>query len=256
MDEVFLESNGRPRRVRGVTVNSASPLLVSLAAQIGFEAIWIEMEHGPTGFERVETLCMAAEAGGIFPLVRLPDGERNNVLRALESGARIILVPMVDDADHARRVVEYGKYAPVGARGFNTRTRGMGFGLLNLEEVMSRANEQTHLFTQVETTAAVENVDDILAVTGLSGIFLGPGDLSVSLGVTGQMTDPRLRELVLSCIEKAKAAGKLSGIFTLPGPLLDAAMEAGCDLVICGGDVMNLGKAWTQLLSDIPGMEE
>ena len=256
MDNLFLDAAGEPRRVRGVTVNSGSPLLVRLAARIGWEAVWIEMEHGPAGFERVEAMCTAAEAGGIAPLVRLPDGERNNVLRALESGARILVVPMVDDAVHARRVVEYGKYAPVGARGYNTRTPGMDFGLEDPVKAMARANERTFLFTQIETPAAVANADEILAVEGLSGIFLGPGDLSVNLGVTGQMTDPRLRGMVLSCIEKAKGAGKLSGIFTLPGPLLEAAMDAGCDLVICGGDVMDLGKAWAQLLAAVPPLQQ
>ena len=251
-DDVFVDENGEPRRVRGVTVNSGSPLLVSLAAQIGFEAIWIEMEHGPSGFERVESLCYAAAAGGVFPLVRLPDGERHHILRVLEVGARIVLVPMVNDVDQARRIVEFGKYPPVGSRGFNTRTPGMGFGLLNLEEVMARANSSTHLFAQIETPQAVENVDEILGVDGLTGIFMGPGDLAVGMGVAGQMADPNLRQAVLSCLEKAKSAGKLTGIFTLPGPLLDAAMDAGCDLVICGGDVMNLGPAWTKLLSEIP----
>ncbi len=265
MDDLFLDASGQPRRVRGVTVNSGSPVLVRLAAQIGWEAIWIEMEHGPSGFERVEALCTAAEAGGALPLVRLPDGERHHVLRALESGARIVVVPMVDDAAHARRVVEYGKYSPVGARGFNT-TPGMGFGLTDPVHFphaghglrphrpgAGQANEASHLFTQIETVRAVENVDEILAVEGLSGIFLGPGDLSVNLGVTGQMTDPRLRAMVLSCIEKAKSAGRHCGIFTLPGPLLEAAMEAGCDLVVCGGDVMDLARAWTRLLEGIPG---
>ena len=214
--------------------------------------LWIELEHGPSTFERVENLCTAAEAGDIVPLVRLPDGERHHVLRALEVGARIILVPMVDDADYARKVVEYGKYAPVGARGFNTRTPGLGCGLTDPVEAMARANERTHLFTQVETMKSVANIAEILEVDGLSGIFIGPGDLSLNIGKTGQMADPQLRDIVVGCIEKAKAAGKLSGIFTLPNPLLQAAMDAGCDLVVCGGDVMNLGKAWTQLLEDTP----
>ena len=251
-DDVFLDSEGNPRRIRGVTVNSASPLLVSLAAQVGFEAVWIESEHGPVGFERAETLCLAAEAGGIIPLIRLPDGERHHVLRALEIGARIILVPMVDDAEYARRMVAVGKYPPLGSRGFNTRTRGMGFGMLNLEDALARANNRTHLFAQIETVKAVENVDAILQVDGLSGIFMGPGDLAVSMGCAGQMGDAGLRQAVLSCMAKAKEAGKLSGIFTLPGPLLTAAMEAGCDLVVCGGDVMDLATAWTKLLGEIP----
>ena len=159
---------------------------------------------------------------------------------------------MVDDAEYARRIVDVGKYPPLGHRGFNTRTRGMGFGMLDLQQVLARANAQTHLFAQIETTTALANLDEILAVDGLSGIFMGPGDLAVSMGRPGQMADPELREAVLSSMAKAKASGKLTGIFTLPGPLLSAAMEAGCDLVVCGGDVMDLGKAWTQLLSEIP----
>ena len=251
-DDVFLDQNNHARRIRAVTVNSASPLLVSLAAQIGFEAVWIESEHGPIGFERAETLCLAAEAGGIFPLIRLPDGERHHILRALEIGARIILVPMVDDADYARRIVDVGKYPPLGHRGFNTRTRGMDFGMLDLQDTLARANNRTHLFAQIETTAAVAKIDEILAVDGLSGLFMGPGDLAVSMGRAGQMADPELRETVLSCMAKAKTAGKMTGIFTLPGPLLSAAMDADCDLVVCGGDVMDLGTVWTRLLGEIP----
>ena len=214
--------------------------------------MWIEIEHGPVGFEQAETLCLAAEAGGIVPLIRLPDGERHHVLRALEIGARIILVPMVNDAAYAKRIVDVGKYAPIGNRGFNIRTRHAGFGFENLEATLARANARTHLFAQIETPEAVANVDDILAVDGLSGIFMGPGDLAVCMGKAGQMADAQLREAVTSCMVKAKKAGKLSGIFTLPGPLLSGALDAGCDLVICGGDVMDLGTAWTELLATIP----
>ncbi len=210
------------------------------------------MEHGPVGFEGVDTLSLAAEAGGIFPLVRLPDGERHHVLRALESGARIILVPMVNGAEQARKIVEYGKYPPLGGRGFNMRSRGLGMGLKPVEEALALANARTHLFTQIETLEAVENLEEICAVEGLSGVFFGPGDLSMSLGLPGQVNDERVVGTVIDCLKRAKGAGKLTGIFVLPGDLLDAAVDAGCDLVICGGDVMDLAKAWTNLLSAIP----
>ena len=252
MDDVFIDAEGKPRRVRGVTVNSGSTLLVGLAAQVGFEVIWIEVEHGPAGFERIENLCLAAEAGGVLPLVRLPDGERHHVLRALEVGARIILVPMVDDASQAGRMVEYGKYPPLGARGFNTRTRGIGFGLVAPAEALARANARTHLFAQIETLQAVENLDEICAVEGLSGVFIGPGDLSMSMGLLGQPNHPQVVETVLSCMRRAQKAGKLTGIFITPGALLDAALEVGCDLVVCGGDVMDLATAWTNLLGAVP----
>lgn len=227
-------------------------MLASLAAKVGFEAIWIEMEHGPVNFESVDALSLAAEAGGIFPLVRLPDGERHHVLRALESGARIILVPMVNVAEEARKIVEHGKYPPLGQRGFNTRSRGLGMGLEPVVEALALANARTHLFTQIETLEAVENLQEICAVEGLSGVFFGPGDLSMSLGIPGQVNDERVVSMVINCLKRAKSAGKLTGIFVLPGDLLDAAVEAGCDLVICGGDVMDLAKAWKNLLSAIP----
>jgi 2-keto-3-deoxy-L-rhamnonate aldolase RhmA len=252
MDDVFTDAEGRPRRIRGVTINSGSTLLVGLAAQVGFEAIWIEVEHGPAGFERIENLCLAAEAGGVLPIVRLPDGERHHVLRALEVGARIILVPMVDDEAQAGRIVEYGKYPPLGRRGFNTRTRGIGFGLVPPAEAFARANARTHLFTQIETLKAVESLDEICAVEGLSGVFIGPGDLSMSMGYLGQPNHPAVVETVLECMRRAREAGKLTGIFITPGPLLDAAVEAGCALVVCGGDVMDLAAAWTNLLEAVP----
>ena len=252
MDDVFLDAAGKSRRVRGVTVNSGSTLLVGLAAQVGFEVIWIEMEHGPIGFERIESLCLAAEAGGVLPLVRLPDGERHHVLRALEVGARIILVPMVDNAVQAGCIVECGKYPPLGVRGFNTRTRGIGFGLVAPAQTMAAANARTHLFAQIETLQAVENLDGICAVEGLSGVFIGPGDLSMSMGLLGQPNHPEVVETVLSCMHRAREAGKRTGIFITPGALLDAALEAGCDLVVCGGDVMDLATAWTNLLAAVP----
>ena len=111
-DDVFIGKDGKPRRIRGVTVNSASSLLVTLAAHVGFETIWIESEHGPIGFEQAETLCLAAEAGRYFSSHQIVRRERHHVLRALEIGARIILVPMVNDSAYARRIVEVGKYAP------------------------------------------------------------------------------------------------------------------------------------------------
>lgn len=212
----------------------------------------MEMEHGPVNFESVDALSLAAEAGGIFPLVRLPDGERHHVLRALESGARIILVPMVNGAEEAQKIVEHGKYPPLGQRGFNTRSRGLGMGLEPVVEALALANARTHLFAQIETPAAVENLEEICAVEGLSGVFFGPGDLSMSLGMPGQVNDERVVSMVIDCLKRAKSAGKLTGIFVLPGDLLDAAVEAGCDLVICGGDVMDLAKVWTNLLSAIP----
>lgn len=238
--------------MRGVGVNSGSTAVASLAGQVGFDAVWVEMEHAPTNFERVDTVCLAAEACGAVPLVRVPDGRRHHVLGALEAGARIIVVPMTNTAEQAQAIVEFGKYPPVGGRGFSTRTRNLGFGLQNPVDAMARNNDCNFLFAQIETMEAVENLDAMCQIEGLAGIFMGPADLSVSMGKIGQLTDSDVISTVVDCLKRGKAAGKLTGIMVGPGPLLDASFEAGADLTVCAGDLMNLMTEWPKQLAAIP----
>lgn len=249
--DVFLTAEGTPRALRGVAIYSGATRLAELAVRIGFETVWIEIEHGPTTFEHAEGLCYAVEAGGGIPTVRIPDRQRCHVLRALEIGARLVVVPMVNTAEEAREIVTHGKFPPMGSRGFNTRSRGVGYGLLPVTASFEAANVRTHLIAQIETVEGVEHLDEICAVEGLAGILIGPGDLSASLGCPGAMADSRLIEIVSDCIRRARAAGKHAGILASPGPLLDAALAAGCDLYFCGGDVTNLVGPWKELLERV-----
>lgn len=250
-DDPFVDEAGNPRVLRGVTIISGATRLAELAGRIGFETVWIEVEHGPASFSEIEALCFAAEAGGAYPTVRIPDGQRHHVLRALEVGARIVVVPMVNDAETARQIVRHGKFPPLGSRGYNTRSRGVNYGLDDPTTGFARANARTHLFAQIETMEAVRNLDEICAVEGLAGIFIGPGDLSVSLGCTGALTDPELIDIVVHCVKRACEQGKHGGILVAPGPMLDAALKAGCDLVFAGGDITDLSKAWRNLLASL-----
>ena len=249
MGDIFQDEAGRPRVLFGVTVISNAPRLAELAGRIGFDTVWIDVEHGTPGFSEVEALCTSVQAGGAIPTVRIPDAHRHHVLRTLETGARIVIVPMVNDAETARQVVTHGKFPPLGSRGFNTRSRGVDYGLEDAVTSFQRANESTYLFTQVETVEAVANVEAICKVDGLAGILIGPGDLSASAGRTGQLADPEVIRMVTETIKRARGLGKHAGILVSPGPLLDAAMSAGADLVFCGGDLTNLVPAWRELLS-------
>jgi 2-keto-3-deoxy-L-rhamnonate aldolase RhmA len=251
--DIFLNPSGQARLLRGVCVYSGSTRLAELAARVGFETIWIEMEHGPADFNEVEALCMAIETGGGIPAVRVPDGQRHHVLRALEVGARIVIVPMVNTPAQARQIVEFGKFPPLGARGFNVRSRGVDYGLVPDRQLLfAQANQRTHLFAQIETMQAVENLDEICQVEGLSGVFIGPGDLSVSLGITGKLDGERMIQIATDCVRRARAAGKHVGILVPPGALLDAVVQAGCDLLYYGGDVTELCAAWSKLLDRVP----
>ena len=242
--DIFLDEAGRPRVLLGAAVYSRSTWVAELAARCGFDAVWLELEHGPASFETIESLCLAVEAGGGIPVVRIPDTQRVHVLRTLEVGARVLLAPMVSTVEQARDLVAFGKFPPLGRRGYNTRTRGVRYGLRGARNEFAAANERTYLFAQIETREAVANQEAILSVQGLAGVLVGPGDLSASLGCLGEPGNPELIRTATDCIRRARGAGKHAGILTGPGPMLDAAIEAGCDLVFCAGDIMDLATAW------------
>ena len=252
MNDPFRDANGRPRVVRGVTINSNATRLAELSAKIGFETAWIDVEHGTVGFAEIEALCMAVEAGGGVPTVRIPDHQRHHVLRTVEAGGRIVVVPMINTAEEARRVVEHGKFPPLGKRGFNQRSRGLAYGLKPPLESFAEANERTHFFAQIETMEAVRNLEAICKVEGMAGIFIGPGDLSASMGKSAAFADPEVLSTVSAAIRTARSLGKHAGILAMPGPLLTAALEAGADLVFAGSDVTNLIAAWKPLLASLP----
>jgi 2-keto-3-deoxy-L-rhamnonate aldolase RhmA len=246
MRDIFTDIHGQPRILLGASINSASSRTAELAARIGFDVIWIEMEHASADLMTAEAMCRAAQANGALPLVRTSGYRREQILHALEIGASIVVAPLVNDAETAREVVRHGKFRPIGERGYNTRSRAADFGLEPLPVI--RMNAETYLFPQVETCQAVANVEGILAVEGIAGILIGPGDLSADLGCPGDFTNPALIDMTTTCIRAARAAGKHAGILVAPGPLLDAAIAAGADLCIIGSDFGAMIQVWRSQL--------
>lgn len=245
---IFHDISGLPRVLWGTAINTGSTRAAELAGRVGFDVVWIEMEHASVAdLTAAEALCVACEAGGAIPMIRTNGYHRDHILHALEIGGRIIVAPMVNDADAAREMVKWGKFRPLGQRGYNTRSRAAGFGLEPLP--MGRMNEETYLFPQVETLEAVRNLDDMLEVEGLGGIFFGPGDLSSDLGCPGNMADPELIHIICDGIARTRAAGLHAAILIGPGPLLDAAVEAGADLCVIGSDLGAMIWVWREQLA-------
>lgn len=251
----FVNEHGEARVVRGVSVLSNAPRVAELAGMVGFETIWIEVEHGPASWTDVEMLCMAARAGGCFPTVRIPGNDRQDILRSLEAGAEFVVVPMINTAVDAQQIVEHGKFPPLGRRGFNTRSRGLQYGLRGTAVEHAAANERTHLFAQIESLEAVRNLEAICEVEGLTGIVVGPGDLSADMGHPGEFTNPDVIAVVEGVMRTARAAGRHAGLVMVPGPMLDAAVAAGCDLLYSGTDLASLVSSWDTLLKTLPHPE-
>lgn len=251
-DPLFTDKDGKPKRLRGMAVLSNSPWVAELAPKVGFDLVWFDMEHGSLGFSELGQLCQAVENAGGITLARTADAQRTSILRALEVGARCILVPMIEDAEQARQIVACAKYPPVGSRGFSSRSRGAFYGLQPMAATLKQANERNRVFALIESVRGVENVESICAVPGLDGIFLGPGDLSFELGEPGAFGSPKLIEIVRRCIRAAHAANKRTGMFAAPSPVFSAALEEGCDIVVPGADIGYLVTSWQKLLETIP----
>ncbi len=249
----FMDASGNPKVVRGTTVPSNSTRIAEVAGMVGFDTVWLDLEHGTASFTEIELLCMAVEAAGAVPTVRIQDSQRTHVLRALEAGARILMAPMIDTAEQAAALVEFGKYAPLGKRGFNMNSRGAGYGIEPPVLSFEKANARTHIFAQVETLESVENIEAMCAVEGLAGIFVGPGDLSVALGKTAQFDDPEVIKVIADVCRRARAAGKHAGVMAVPGPLHDACLEAGADLFYFGSELSVLIKSWRAMLEAVEG---
>lgn len=251
---IFKDEKGNSKKLYACSVITGSTRVVELAGLCGFDVVWIDMEHASSTLDGAERMVIAAEAHDMIPLVRTSGYRREHILHALEIGGQIIVVPMVNDADTARETVAYGKFSPVGRRGFNRGSRGLRFGV-DGDNWMERVNAETWLIPQIETVEAVSNIDDILAVEGLDGIFIGPGDLSSDMGIQAQFDNPRLIENAVSCIRKAKAMGLVAGIFAGEGPLFEATREAGANLFIAGSDSKILREGMQAVVQQLKGSD-
>ncbi|MDP7129802.1 MAG: aldolase/citrate lyase family protein [Planctomycetota bacterium] len=249
---IFKDENNNDRTLYACSVITGSTRVVELAGLCGFDVVWIDIEHASSTLDGAERMVIAAEAHNMIPLVRTAGYSREHILHALEIGGQIIVVPMVNDADAAGEVARHGKFTPVGRRGFNRGSRGLRFGV-DCENWMERINAETWLIPQIETLEAVANIDSILAVEGIDGIFIGPGDLSTDMGISAQFENPELIENAIGCIRKAKDKGLIAGIFSGEGPLFEAAQEAGADLFIAGSDSKILKEGMLEVVERLKG---
>jgi 2-keto-3-deoxy-L-rhamnonate aldolase RhmA len=158
-------------------------------------------------------------------------------LPALELGARFVVIPMVESAETARQIVAWGKFAPLGERGYNGATRGMKYALQSRLEMMSEANEETYLFPQIESVEGVRHCAEIVRVEGIEGALVGPADLSISAGMPLDFGNPAFRKLYRSAIETIRDQGKVAAVATAHPDLIDDALECGARMIFCASDM-------------------
>lgn len=202
--------SGQP--VFGVSVMFPSPHVVDIVGRLGFDWVLIDCEHGSISLESVELMVMAAEAAGVTPIARPPVNSFESIGQLMDRGVMGVQVPHVNTAKQARRAVEAVKYHPMGERGLAAGVRSSSYGYgMSMAEYTERSNAETLVCVQLEESEAVENVDEIALVEGVDVLFVGPSDLSQSLGYPGRPDAPVVRDAMDRMFSSIAAAGKVSG---------------------------------------------
>lgn len=198
--------------VYGIFMKTGDPMFVEAAGIGGFDYVILDTEHGPVSIENQQNNIRAAEARGTVPIVRLPDGDENTIGKALDIGAYGIQVPQISNTAEAKQVVKNAKFYPYGMRGVCRFVRAADYSNMDRFEYFENSKDLL-IILQLEGVKAIENLDEILDVDGIDILFIGPYDLSQSLGIPGQVNNPVVVAEMKKIVEKAKAKNKVIGTF-------------------------------------------
>jgi 2-dehydro-3-deoxyglucarate aldolase/4-hydroxy-2-oxoheptanedioate aldolase len=208
----------------------------------GYDAVWIDQEHCGLSLDRIEAATRAARAVGLDSFVRLTATDYATVMRPLEAGSGGIMAAQVQSAAEAEQIVRWAKFQPRGLRGIHGGGVDGQHGMKRLHDYMRQANSQTFVAIQIENQQAVDEVEKIAAVPDVDVLFIGPADLSQSMGITGQWAHPQLWE----AIERVARAAREKGIHWAILPFdLDSARRCvalGCKMLAIGLDVWAVTK--------------
>jgi len=230
--------------VIGTWLNLGSSLTAEIAASAGFDWVVIDMEHGAGDHESMVHQVQAVSATPAAPLVRVAWNEAPRFKRVLDLGVSGVVVPCVADAEEAKQAVAAMRYPPQGIRGVASLNRACDFGR-EFQAYFARANDELLTVVQVETEASVERADEIAAVDGVDVLFIGPMDLSTSMGIVLQYDHPRFKAALARVSEACRRAGKAAGILLGRPEQVPDTIAAGFTFVGLGSDggVMAEGMA-------------
>lgn len=197
----------------GLSVMIPSPQIVESAAGMGFDWVMIDCEHGTVGLETMELMIMAAEASGVTPIVRPRTNSPSDILQVMDRGALGVQVPHVNTVEQARAAVAAVKFHPQGERSLAVGTRASRYGFSGtMGDFVQEANKSTLVCVQIEDEEALPNLDAILKVDGIDVFFIGPSDLSQSMGHPGNPKAPPVAKAIDEALAKIVAAGRTPGM--------------------------------------------
>ncbi len=200
----------------GTFVHLGGRGIIESLSSSGFDYIVIDAEHGPFSLETIDQMISRAEANHLCPLVRISEVSRSHILKTLDIGAKGLIVPYIETVDEVKELIKHAKYAPIGRRGYcptKTSTWGVDGWAKDANKYMSICNQEQLILPQCETLSAYQNIEEIIMVEGVDGIFVGPLDLSIALGVPFQLDSEIMKEAIQTILSLCKKHHKLAFIF-------------------------------------------
>ncbi|HVW38857.1 MAG TPA: aldolase/citrate lyase family protein [Pirellulales bacterium] len=220
-----------------------NPVTVDLYALAGgFHGFWMDQEHVGIGYQEIQMAAVAARANGFDQFVRMAPTNYAQATQNLEAGAGGLMAAQIRSAAHAEEFVAWTKFAPRGCRGMNTSGRDADYTHRSQAEFAERANREHLILIQIETASAVEEADAIAAIDGVDLLFVGPADLSQSLGVLGQLNHPRVWEAIDAVAAACKRHGKHWGVVPADPAFAEKAYDKGCRLLSVNTDILAMRR--------------
>jgi len=229
----------RERQV-GAWASLASAGAVEILGDAGFDWVVLDGEHSPNDMPLILELLRAIQGKPATPVVRPPWNDMVLIKQYLDIGVQSLLVPYIETPEQARLAVSHMRYPPRGVRGVASAMRASAFGLI--KDYHTRCETELCLLVQIETQLGLDNLEAIAAVDGVDGIFIGPSDLSASLGYLGNAGHPEVQRTIEEALRRSTSAGKPAGILTADETLARKYADMGFTFVAAGSDVSFLGS--------------
>ncbi|WP_317856131.1 HpcH/HpaI aldolase family protein [Chakrabartyella piscis] len=255
MRNTFKEKLEQGQKTIGTFFEMGGTCVAEAAAYSDLDYIIIDNEHGKYEVENILELFRAMEIHDGTAFVRTKDATRASVSKMLDIGAKGLVVPQIETVEQVKKLVEYTKYYPLGNRGL-AFVRGAGFGYAkhakqDINGYFKECNEKTLLVPQCETKGCLEHIEEVMEIDGVDGIFVGPFDLSVAMGIPLQFDRPEFQAALERILKAAKDAGKFTMIFCATTEAAKKNLADGFDSVAVSMDVNHYISALNQVVSDL-----
>lgn len=237
-------------KLLGTMVTLPAASTAEILADVGFDWLFIDGEHGPLSTSDILGILQAV-GHRVACIVRVPICDEAEIKKVLDLGAQGIIVPQVNTAEQAADVVRFSRYAPAGSRGVGlARAHGYGF---RFAEYVTSANDDVVVIVQAEHKTAVDNIQSIIQVPGIDCVLLGPYDLSASYGKMGQIADPEVLAGIKRVTSACQSAGIPLGYFGVSAEAVKPYADQGYSLLVAGVDVLFLGNGARKTLKEMQG---